>query len=294
MYLLALERGRPFEAVFADTGHEHPATLQYVADLPAKTGGPPIRTVRADFAEANFERKRQTIRETWPREGVPPDIVERALGVCRRTGVPFLDACILQSGFPSHYNRFCTEKLKVRPIKKFAYRPHLDAGRNVVSWQAVRREESKRRAGQAPWQKLTFGRPPRVYAYRPLLDWRVADVWRMHKRHGVIPNPLYGDGQPRVGCMPCIFADKEQIRLAAKHYPEHVERVREWESIVGPATKNRIPVATLFPGPKVGRQGGADIDSVVAWSRNGAPDGGPENGGLHDSFLECSGWNACE
>jgi len=32
-YLLALESGRPFRAVFADTGNEHELTLEYVARL---------------------------------------------------------------------------------------------------------------------------------------------------------------------------------------------------------------------------------------------------------------------
>ena len=43
MYLLALELGRDFTAVFADTGNEHEITYDYVRDLPRKTGGPEIR-----------------------------------------------------------------------------------------------------------------------------------------------------------------------------------------------------------------------------------------------------------
>ena len=50
-YLLAMELGRPFQAVFADTGHEHPWTYEYVRDLPRRTGGPEIHWVKADFTD---------------------------------------------------------------------------------------------------------------------------------------------------------------------------------------------------------------------------------------------------
>ena len=69
MYLLALElaerHGFDFTPVFADTGNEHEATLDYVRDLPRRTGGPEIRWVKADFAE-DFERKRRFIAAKWP------------------------------------------------------------------------------------------------------------------------------------------------------------------------------------------------------------------------------------
>src|SRR5690606_11326977 len=47
-YLLALEHGRPFRAVFADTGNEHEITYEYVARLAERTGGPEIEVVRGD------------------------------------------------------------------------------------------------------------------------------------------------------------------------------------------------------------------------------------------------------
>ena len=39
LYLLALELEVEFIPVFADTGHEHPITLDYVRALPRLTGG---------------------------------------------------------------------------------------------------------------------------------------------------------------------------------------------------------------------------------------------------------------
>ncbi len=57
MYLLAMEWGVDFTPVFADTGHEHPATLDYVRELPRLTGGPEIRWVRADFTREIARRR---------------------------------------------------------------------------------------------------------------------------------------------------------------------------------------------------------------------------------------------
>lgn len=46
MYLLAMEMGVEFLAVFADTGNEHEITLDYISKLPGRTGGPQIKWVR--------------------------------------------------------------------------------------------------------------------------------------------------------------------------------------------------------------------------------------------------------
>ncbi|MBF9235566.1 phosphoadenosine phosphosulfate reductase domain-containing protein [Microvirga alba] len=65
LLLLAIERQTEnMQAVFADTGHEHPQTYEYVRYLEQATGVP-IRWVRADFT-ADIERKREFVRTKWP------------------------------------------------------------------------------------------------------------------------------------------------------------------------------------------------------------------------------------
>ena len=76
-YLKAMESGRPFRAVFADTGNEHEATLEDVAWLHERTGGPAVETGRADFT-ADIARHREYIRCVWPGEGIPDHIVQEA------------------------------------------------------------------------------------------------------------------------------------------------------------------------------------------------------------------------
>lgn len=64
LLLLAIERQPDnLQAVFADTGHEHPQTYDYVRYLEQATGVP-IRWVQADFA-ADLARKAEYIRANW-------------------------------------------------------------------------------------------------------------------------------------------------------------------------------------------------------------------------------------
>ena len=246
LYLLALERrertGKPFRAVFADTGNEHQITYDYVRSLHKETGGPEVEWVRADFCD-KFEKKRETIRDVWPTKGVPPEFVASALEHCYPTGNSFLDLCMLRAGFPGPgMYQFCTGELKIKPIEWQIFEPVWVADRTVVSWQGIRRDESRRRKDASLRQRITAqGRKllseGRYIAFRPLINWTVEDVWRMHVRHGIEPNRLYRLGFSRVGCMPCIYSGKLDLRAMATNFPEHVDRIEGWEKIVSLVSK---------------------------------------------------------
>ena len=122
MYLLALEQGVDFLPVFADTGHEHDLTYDYVRNISRLTGGPEVKWVRADFSAA-FARKRMFIARdtrTGRRNGRKirwsNKAKRRALSVLHPSGIPFLDLCMLKGRFPSTRARFCSEELKHHPL----------------------------------------------------------------------------------------------------------------------------------------------------------------------------------
>lgn len=69
-YLLGLESGRDFRAVFADTGNEHELTYEFVRRLPERTGGPAIEWVKADF-RARMAKHKAYVLERWPQMGIP-------------------------------------------------------------------------------------------------------------------------------------------------------------------------------------------------------------------------------
>lgn len=151
--------------------------------------------------------------------------LERILGITiDRVGVPGgMRAKILERvGFPSRMQRWCTRELKVEPLRAYHDRIAAETGRDTVSVVGIRAEESDDRA-----KMPVFGFDDRWggYVWRPMIAATVADVLNTHHRHGVPVNPLYLRGHSRVGCWPCIYASKDQIRLWAQDDPASVREV---------------------------------------------------------------------
>lgn len=156
----------------------------------------------------------------------------RALAVLHPTGVPFLDLCLWKGRFPSRKAQFCTEELK-RNIAVAFQLDLAEAGHTVVSWQGVRRDESLNRRNARLFERVGAG----LYIFRPIVDWTAAQVFEFCAARGVKPNPLYLQGMGRVGCMPCINVNKAELREIAARFPGHLERIAEWERLVGDACK---------------------------------------------------------
>lgn len=266
MWLHAIERGVAVQPVFADTGHEHPQTYDYLDYLETALG--PITYVKADFS-AQMATRRANLPALWAKDGVPNERIEQALSLLHPTGIPFLDLCLLKGRFPSTRVRFCTVELKHKPIFDQVIQPILEAGDTVLSWQGVRAEESP---GRAKLPEREDDPVPGLTHYRPILRWTVDQVFEIHKRHGIEPNPLYKQGAARVGCSPCIHSRKGEIAEWGKRFPGEVERVRQWEELVRDASKRGA--ASFFagdktPGEHVGRSDWAPgIEAVVDWATN--------------------------
>jgi len=262
-YLLALERtGGDFLAVFADTGNEHPVVYEYLADLPRRTGGPEIRTVRADFSSRIEKRRAWLQSEKAERRGWTPEQVTRALDVLYPTGKSFLDACLWKGLFPSRKRQFCTEFLKRAPILTEVQEPLVLAGHEVWSWQGVRADESLNRskyAESAPSPELEG-----LTDYRPILTWTVQDVVAMHHKHGIPLNPLYSQGFGRVGCFPCINANKAELRKITLEHAWAIDKIRAWEVLVRKASKGQL--ATFFHQSHTSATTPQQIDGVARWA----------------------------
>lgn len=237
-YLLALQRGATFRAVMADTGNEHPVTIDYAERLAERTGGPQVEIYRADFT-ANMARKRGYIAEHWAAAGVQPALVDRAIAALQPTGIPFLDLCLWKGRFPSRRAQFCTEFLKSEPIGKQVIDPARQAG-PVVQWLGVRRAESLARRTAPMWQTVRTPGQHAMRFYRPLIHWTAENVFAFARAQGLEPNPLYLQGMGRVGCFPCINASKSEIRAIALRYPEAIDRIEEWEAICAEASKRGV------------------------------------------------------
>lgn len=245
--------------VFADTGNEHPITLQYLDYLRARLNHP-IDVVRADFA-ADILRKRDYALTQWPLKGVPDEICQRAAAVLVPTGNPFLDLCLWKGRFPSRKAQFCTQELKRYPLDDYTT-ALIQAGHQVESWQGVRADESAQRRDAKERELAAEG----WWVNRPIVDWTAQQVVDFVIGRGLDLNPLYSKGFKRVGCAPCINSSKEDVSLWARHFNEVIDRLREWERLVALASKRGA--TSFFPAPEDGRadRQGRNIDEYVAWS----------------------------
>jgi len=132
--------------------------------------------------------------------------------------------------FPSAKARFCTEELKMKPTKLFVNALRL-LNVEPLMHSGVRASESDDRA-KLPEREMSlyFG----AEVYRPLLRWSIEDVWAIHKRYNIPPNPLYAMGCKRVGCLPCVMSRKKEIANIAIRWPERIDAIRDMESSINP------------------------------------------------------------
>jgi len=234
--LVAIERyGRDrVQCCFADTGHEHPETLDYVQNYLPGALGVPVHTVRADFSR-QMAGKRAWIEKHWADDGLPPERIARALEILQPTGNPYLDLCLWKGRFPSRKAQFCTEELKGRPLDAFI--DAIDPAEACESWRGIRRDESQNRA-DAQDEYIDATKAGRVFrVVQPLVAWTAGQVIEYVRASGVTLNPLYSQGMKRVGCMPCINCGKDELLEIAQRWPAEVERIVEWEALVSEASK---------------------------------------------------------
>ena len=214
MSLWLTEEGIEHRRVFADTGWEHPETYRYLWDVLVPRLGP-IDVVRGPLLMQDLVRKKGM--------------------------------------FPSRVRRFCTQQLKVFPLRD--YIRALDD--DVVNALGIRAGESQARAQMPEWEwNADFD----CATWRPLIAWSEADVIAMHRRHGLPPNPLYLLGAERVGCWPCIFARKSEIRMVADLDDIRIGEIRELERTIQTAGATFFHTHGRTSAP-------VRIDEAVDWSR---------------------------
>lgn len=265
-WLLAIESGVEHMPTLADTGHEHPQTMEYLEYLESKLGK--ITRVKADFSR-QIQGKREFIAKQWPISLVEKcgmsheeaaERIAQALEILHPTGNPFLDLCMWKGRFPSTKARFCTFDLKHEPIRTQVVLPALEEYDEVISWQGVRAQESPARAALPMWEE-DADNTPGLHIYRPILNWTHDDVFAMAKRHGIKPNPLYQQGCSRVGCMPCIHARKSELAEIFQRWPEEIQRVAKWEEFV--AACSRRGNSTFFPSTHDPRRAEKRIEVIT-------------------------------
>lgn len=257
--------------------------------LALREAGVPFRAV---FADTGWEaRETYEHLDTLRRIIGPIDVV--------RPKRDMREAIRHRAGFPARMQRWCTRELKLDPLRAYHDRIASETGIETVSAMGVRAEESEARSKMPIWaDDDEWG----GYVWRPLLTWTVGDVIAIHHRHNVPMHPLYLAGFDRVGCWPCIFSRKEEIRLLAEREPERIDEIAalEREMTEERARRNEAepgryahPLATFFQTRDRKNAGAMGIHDIVSWAKT-------EHGGKQLPLLHplpqggCMRWGACE
>lgn len=198
------------EAVFCDTGWEHPDTYQHITNV-CRLMGVKLTTLKPELGFVELAKKKKR--------------------------------------FPSVFQRFCTVELKIKPTIDYilslddsciiieGVRAQESVKRAAMSEECMYfrsyfegingRKESYRRKEVLEWCKLHD-----ASVYRPIFRWTAQEVIDCILEVDQKPNPLYYRGYSRVGCMPCIMSRMSNIRLLNDD-PAMKQRLIESEKYVG-------------------------------------------------------------
>ena len=254
--------------VFADTKWEHPDLYRYLDEV----------------LEPKIGKIHRAVSEKYP--GGMADMVKS------------------KGAFPSRMIRFCTEHLKVVPMRNFIDSVRQSTNQEPISVVGIRAQESQRRAR---FEEGDDGGPMKCDTWRPLITWLVDDVVAIHAKHNIPPCSLYlRDNHPaqRVGCYPCIMSRKSEILAVAEQDPWRIDEIRKLESEVTQVMKDKLAakgetiesMGRTNPGFFQARSSASGecwpIDKVVEWARTSR--GGRQFELFHTSEPGCQMWGLCD
>lgn len=219
--------------------NEHPITTEFVAEY-SRTVHPVIVVTPI---VANLGVGRAGSKRTERRKDYPDD-----------TELTFELAGILNGGWPARKAQWCTEYLKLVPLRRWMRENLYANGFDVIRYVGLRRDESAARANTPDCKWDDFHD---CEVHYPLAAWSKEQCFEYVQSAGEPINPLYRMGFGRVGCAPCVNGGKEDIRQWAARFPEMIDKIRGWERRVGKAF-----FQPCVPGKTVNF-----VDEVVAWSR---------------------------
>lgn len=151
---------------------------------------------------------------------------------------------------PSMKARFCTEKLKLVPQKRWI---EANISGEFERYSGIRRDESDNRK-DTPFR--AWDGYYDTWLNCPLADWTKKMCFEYVQAAKEPLNPLYSLGFERVGCAPCVNSGKEDIRLWSQRFPDMIDKLRSWEQETG---------ISFFP-PCVPGAKHNKIDEVVSWA----------------------------
>lgn len=239
-----------YDRIFMDTGWEHPFLYEYI-------DGPLSRAI------GSITRLRKTVEISSELEIIAEEF-ERRLGVNYSAMVRRI---LRNAMFPNRMRRWCTQELKVDPAKAY-----VAENPNIVMVVGIRAQESSARALMLEWE---WNGAMGCQVWRPIIDWTYEQVIECHQANGLSPCRLYLEQNAnRVGCYPCIFAVKAELRAMSDFNQSRIDIIRDLEAILTPMMITKIEARGETVGDNFNgagwfyREGGyQSIDKVIAWAR---------------------------
>ncbi|MDA0991146.1 MAG: phosphoadenosine phosphosulfate reductase family protein [Verrucomicrobia bacterium] len=202
---------------FADTGHESPVVHEYMDELVRDHG---LNLVKVQPIARDLCEKGNSEKTVLERLGV--DSLDAPIGM--------KELALVKQRFPSATQRFCTERLKLYPMRRWQREKYGD--QEVIRVSGVRAQESAARADRPVWSDDEFFG---CKLWLPIHQWTHDEVFAKHKEFNIPINPLYLHGFARVGCFPCIMSRKPELAAMARRYPEAFDSLRQMEIDVAAA-----------------------------------------------------------
>lgn len=209
------------EAIFCDTGWEHPDTYAHI----------------------------QTVCEQM-----------KVKLITLKSEYDFVSLAIKKKRFPSTNARFCTSELKMKPMIDYVLslqesciiiqgiRAKESSARAAMASECMY-FKSYFEANKKGNKETYRGKEVRTWCekydasvIRPIFTWTAQDVIDCILADGQQPNPLYRRGFSRVGCYPCIMCRQSEVRELIKD-ESMKQRLLDAEHLIGRSffSPNYIP-----------------------------------------------------
>lgn len=210
------------EAIFCDTGWEHPDTYKHITDVCTQMG------VKLTTLKSKYD---------------------------------FVSLAIYKKRFPSTNARFCTSELKMKPMIDYVLSlkdsciiiQGIRAGESAA--RAAMEDEcmyfkSYFQLNKNGKKETYRGKEVREWCskcdasvIRPIFRWTAQNVIDCILNAGQKPNPLYYKGFSRVGCFPCIMWRKREVLQLMQDEPMK-QRLLTAEQLMAEKTERG---STFFP-----------------------------------------------
>lgn len=244
-----------FDLVVISTsgGKDSQAMLAYVHGLALLEGVEErLVCVHADLGDMEWPGTRELARAQAEHFNVRFEVCSRIGGIAARSSSVYeadevygdlLDYARRRGSWPSSSARWCTSEFKRGPIDRLitALAREVREARGIPKGMPVRvllcmgmrSEESPARARREAVRIRRDTKNVHVTEWLPIKDWSTEQVWEVIEASEAPVHPAYALGMSRLSCVFCVLASKSDLRIAAAHNPDLLERYLEVEQATG-------------------------------------------------------------